>query len=225
MKTSRSTPFYIILSILLFVVTLIVIISFRFKEPATLQTQPQPIPTVTNSAVPWNWLVQEKETISVDTMEEELRATGFLISYEYFFTDLLTYENVISILLVGHSTTSYSVSYDGVVTAGVDFSKITVSKDEENKIITISIPQATIKNVDIDPYSMQVHTEHQGFANPISVNDFNKSIKELENKARSKAQSRGILSHANENAKLIIQNMVTALLGNNSDYFVKYVIV
>ena len=223
MKTSRTTIFYIVMSVLLLAATLAVIISFLYIEPASVQ--PQPHPVATESPSRWSWLVQEKQTISVDTIEEELKATGFLVSYEYYFTDLLSFESVKRILLIGHSTTSFSVTYDGVVTAGVDFSKITVSKDEENKIITISIPHATIKNIDIDPNSMEVHSEHQGVANPISVNDFNKSIKELENKARAKAQDRGIIAHANENAKLIIQNMVTALLGDNSDYIVKYAIV
>ena len=113
---------------------------------------------------------------------------------------------------LGITESSYLASYDGVVSAGVDFSAIRLRRDEERGVITVELPAAQIRSVDIDPQSFQLYSEKTGLGNPVSAADFNSSLVELEASAREKALERGLLDKADENARRIIRNFIAGLV-------------
>ena len=47
-----------------------------------------------------------------------------------------------------------AIAYRGTVEYGLDFNKINISSDDENKIITVKIPSIEIKEIYIDPSSI-----------------------------------------------------------------------
>ena len=49
----------------------------------------------------------------------------------------------------------YYVSYEATVNAGIDFQAVEISMDEEQKIITLKVPEAHIINQDVDESSME----------------------------------------------------------------------
>lgn len=156
-----------------------------------------------------------EKVISAQVISDGLRELGKLVTEEYYFTDVLSYSSALTLFQTIHlpfTTTSFLVSYDGVVTAGVDFEKIEIAKDEEAKCITVFLPAAEIMNVDIDPESFVLHSEKSGLGNPISVADFNQSLAELEGSAREKALEKGLLTRAEENAERVIAHFVDSLL-------------
>ena len=87
--------------------------------------------------------------------------------------------------------------------------------DLENGI-TVTIPAAEIQGVDIDPESFQLYSEKAGLGNHISAEDFNNSLVELEATAREKAIERGVLDRADENARVLIRNLIGALVDLNA---------
>ena len=99
--------------------------------------------------------------------------------------------------------------------AGVDLSAASIDKDDVKKRITVSLPAAEIVSVDIDPETFQLYSEKAGLGNPISAEDFNNSLVELEATARDKALERGLLERADENAKALIRNVIGALCDLN----------
>lgn len=162
--------------------------------------------------------VEVEKTITGQILQDGLRDMGTLITSEYYFTEVVDYSSVKTLstvfgsLVIPGSESAYTVSYDGVVTAGIDFSGITVVKNEDNKSITIRIPKAEVQNVDIDPLSFCLHYEKQSFMNKTSVADFNDSLIELEATARRKAVDKGLLDRADANGRTVLSNFVRSMV-------------
>ena len=155
----------------------------------------------------------EKE-VTVEEIAAGLNDMGVLLTEEYCFTDVVRFSSIKKFFSIelGITESSFLASYDGVVTAGVDFGDVRVERDEAQKLITVTLPAAQIMNVDIDPESFQLYSEKTGLGNPLSMADFNASLVELEQAARDKALARGILDRADENARRIIRNFVAGLV-------------
>ncbi len=171
-------------------------------------------------------VVREKEVEKIVTVEKEIssailtdgvRELGLLVTDEYYFTEVVSYSSIKKFWKIdlGITESSYLASYDGVVRAGVDLAAASVEKDEESRRIVVTLPAAEITDVDIDPESFQLYSEKAGLGNPISAEDFNNSLVELEATAREKALARGVLERADENARALVRNVVGALCDLN----------
>ena len=161
-------------------------------------------------------------TINVDTIQDGLENMGVLITQEYYFTQVETYTKDKKVLGFIDSSSGFTYSYDGKVTAGIDFGEITVSKDEESKKLTIEIPASQIQSVDIDSRTFQVYSEKDSLWNPLNIEDYNLSLTEFEDTARKKAYDSGILDRSDEQAKELIKNFVSNF-PNTSEYEIEIV--
>lgn len=168
-------------------------------------------------------LVEIEKEITSEIIEDGLRDMGFLITQEYYFTDVISFSSSKSLVIfdqsidLGFTETSYLAGYDGYVEAGIDFTGIRVEKDDEAKKITVKLPLSEIHSVVIDPDSFHLFSEKSGLGNPPSVKDFNNSIKALEQNAREKAAERGLLTQASKNAETVIRNFILSL-NASADY-------
>ncbi len=161
-----------------------------------------------------NKILDVEREIMVKTLEEGVCDMGLLITQEYYFTDAVTQSKVKTLFSIplGFTETSYVATYDGVVTAGLDFTRIRIDLDIMGKTVTVRMPKAEIQNVDIDPNSFVLYSEKNGFGNPLSVSDYNGSIVDLENKAQKRAVERGLLEQADENARHVVSNFIGGFL-------------
>lgn len=168
-------------------------------------------------------IVREREVEKIVTVEKEitaailqdgLREAGLLITEEYYFTEVVSNSRIKTLwnIPLNFTESNYVGSYDGVITAGVDLTRARVEKDEENRCITVTLPPAAIQSVDIDPESFKLYSEKSGLGNPLSAEDFNRALIELEQNARDKALERGLLTKADENARTLVRNMVGSLV-------------
>lgn len=158
-------------------------------------------------------IIKTDKTVSVETIRDGLNDIGFLITQEYYFTEVVDFSSVKTFLNIpiGFTESNYVAGYDGTVTAGIDFTKVSVDKNDDEKVITVHMPKAEIKNVDIDPDSFVLYSEKNGFGNPATISDFNQSLYELENKAENKAVARGVLEKAEDNGRTVIRNFISGL--------------
>ena len=157
-------------------------------------------------------------TISADVIQDGLRDMGELATEEYYFKEVVSYSSIKQFLglNLGLTESSYLAGYEGVIKAGIDFTEIKVGKDDDNKIITVTLPRTRILSSEINPDSFELYSEKEGWGNPISVTDYNNSLAELVKKAETSATERGVLEKAGENAQLIIRNFIMTLLGDPS---------
>ena len=85
--------------------------------------------------------------------------------------------------------------------------------DEETRTITISLPEAEMKDPVIDYESVQILSEKHTIFTDFSVEERNKAILEFQENARKKALEKGILKRADENAELVVKNFVMSVAG------------
>jgi len=161
-------------------------------------------------------LVEVEKAVTVKELEGGMKEMGVLITEEYYFTDLMSFSSVKKFLKTDYvlpfTESSYLVSYDGVVSAGVDLAFAWVQKDDIDLKITVHLPEAAIQSTDIDLDSFRLHEEKTGLGNPLSVQDFNSSLRELELSAEQKAIERGLLDKANENAQTVLSRFIGSLV-------------
>ena len=222
LKEKKKLRIYLLaLSVVLLAAVVLVIcfVSAPAKEEAPPAATPRPTQPVLVRERPVNQIIVEKQEITIEEIKSGLNDMGTLLTAEYYFTDVISNSNMKTLHLeplfsvgLGITESSYVVTYDGVVTAGVDFNAIRLARDEEKNIITVLMPAAQIVSVDIDPDSFVLVSEKESFLNPFSVEEYNDSLKELKGKEQRKAMERGILDRANENARQIVENFVSGLV-------------
>ncbi len=160
-------------------------------------------------------------SISTETIQDGLENMGFLVTQEYYFTQVEKYTKEKKIFNFINTSSEFMYSYDGAVFAGVDFEKITLTKDDNTKTITVDIPDSEIQTVSIDKNTFKIYSEKDSLWNPFNLEDYNISLYEFEKTARDKAIDSGILDRADVQAKALVSNFI----GNfpaTSDYEVIY---
>ncbi|MBR4151009.1 MAG: DUF4230 domain-containing protein [Firmicutes bacterium] len=207
------------------VIIILLVIGLTKKQPemppaASLQPQVE-IQTVEKEKI-----VEVEKKITSEIIQDGLNNMGFLISQEYYFTEVVEYSSIKTLLKINipFTQSGYLISYDGIVEAGIDMTQAKVKKDDDQRTITITLPQPVIKSVSIDFDSFQVYSEKESIFNPITVEDYNNSLKELEATAREKAVERGVLEQAEKNARVVISGFISGLVDLGNDYHLSYTI-
>lgn len=221
MVKTKTEKIYIIL-IALFVIGALAVVIVGLTGRGAEEPVPTPAPmnevTVkeVEKLVEVEKIVEVEKEITAEMIEDGLNDMGVLLTEEYYFTEVVSFSSIKKFLSteikLPFTETAYLAGYSGVVNAGIDFSAVTVEKDEGTKRISVHIPKAEIQNIDIDPDSFELYSEKVGLGNPLSVEDFNNSLIELESTAAEKAVGRGLLDRADENAKTLIENFVRGLV-------------
>lgn len=176
------------------------------SETETTKSEPEPV----------------KVTVDTDVIKDGLREMQVLTTEEYSFTQVEKYEKTRDIFWFVQAESSFLYSYDGVITAGIDCSKITVDFDESTGVVSVNIPKSEIQAIDIDYDSFRKYEEKESFWNKLDMSDYNDAMKEFEEKARKSALEKGILERADDNANSLISNFVRGLV-DTSQYRVEIV--
>lgn len=228
-KESAKKTGYIALCTVMIIIILWLLLGMLFggdnssKEVSEV-AEPRPTPLVTQVVVEKEVekFVEIEKTISSETIQEGLREMGVLITEEYYFTQVEDYSKTKTLFKFLTSEAGFVYSYDGVVSAGMDFNEIVVKKYDSEKKISVAIPKATIQYVDVDYDSFKKYEEKEAMWNKISLEDYNISMKEFENAAINRAIERGMLERADEGAKAIIENFVKGLA--DEDYSIEIIV-
>ena len=221
LKEKKKLRIYLLaLSVVLLAAVVLVIcfVSAPAKEAPPAAT-PRPTQPVLVREKPVSQIIVEKQEITIEEIRSGLNDMGTLLTAEYYFTYVISNSKMKTLDLeplfsipLGITESSYVVSYDGVVTAGVDFSAIRLARDEVKNVVTVLMPAAQIVGVDVDPQSFHLYSEKTGLGNPISLSDYNDDLVKLEQTAELKATERGLLDRASENARQIVLNFVSGLV-------------
>ncbi|SFB73444.1 DUF4230 domain-containing protein [Butyrivibrio sp. YAB3001] len=203
-ELSKKTQNIIYLSIITISVIAIIILGVGFLKDKSKTASSSDIEKVKMKDSSEKVLV----TVSTETIQDGLENMGILITQEYYFTQVERYTKEKKLLSVFNSSSELLYSYDGAVMAGINFEKIKVKKDEENKILTVEIPHSSIQAVTIDKDTFKVYSEKDSLWNPLKIEDYNASLAEYEKVAKQKALENGILERSDEQAKKLVENFI-----------------
>lgn len=130
-------------------------------------------------------LTEEVIIFNATMVNEELREISELVTYEYLYTNVAAEENYRYFKLTGwkepFSKKTIIATMDGVMKAGIDFSKVEIHSSEDSKTITVSMPESYIISNELDEDSFTACELKAQLMNPITLDDatnLRKQIKE-----------------------------------------------
>lgn len=111
----------------------------------------------------------------------------------------------------------YYVSYDAKVKAGIDFGKVDITVDNENKVIKVKLPQIEITDVNVDIASLDYLFENEK-ANTLTVSEeaYKKCIEDATSESNSEE---AIYDLAKQNAHNIIEALISPFVEQLNDEY------
>ena len=130
--------------------------------------------------------------------------------------------------LFGYGAKKVWIEYDGVVRVGIKAGQIKISDPDENDVITVTMPEATILDKDLDERSIKEissDTPVLFFNDEVNTEDRKKALANAqEDMEASAAKNDMILGEAQERAKKIIERNIVALgEAGGKHYTVKFI--
>ena len=101
----------------------------------------------------------------------------------------------------------YYVSYEAKVKAGIDFELVEVEVNEAEKIITVTLPEVKITDVDVDIASLDyIFMNNKANTQTVSEQAYKKCIKDVTKESNSTDE---IYESARQNARNIVEALIS----------------
>ena len=154
-----------------------------------------------------------KQIISSGILEGKLLEASDLVSTKYQYKTVGVFSDASDFYgwTVPFTGKKFIVSYIGTMHAGVDLAQLQIDVDENNKVITIDLPEAKIFANAFHPNSVTVYDEENSIFNPISVSDMKEFQVEQEKKALEEAVANGLYDTVIENAEKAITELLNLI--------------
>lgn len=157
-------------------------------------------------------IIEKKAEISGETIRLSMADIGKLCTAEYTYTHVERVDSSKEIngFEIPFTTATFIYSYEGTISAGIDFTKIKIIKNNMTKEITVMLPDVEIISSDVDQNSFKLYDEKNNIFNPIKVTDVADSFANLKNIEEQKAIRKGLLERAKTNAATLVENFMLA---------------
>lgn len=149
----------------------------------------------------------EKHIYTINEVESAIKPVGDLITSEYHYKDAGVYEDYKTFFgaRVPLTTDKQVFTYKGTVKLGYDFEKIEYEIDNENKKISVILPELEILSNEIHHDSFEVVDSKDSILNSQDFSDFNALEAELlEKKKNEVINDTEVRETAEKNAKALI---------------------
>ena len=166
-----------------------------------------------------NWqgiIARSQPQIIVEGIEGKITEIGEFSTAEYNYTNVGSFENNLKIKDwdVPLTTKRFIIQYDGLIKAGIDMSRVSVTASAG--IITVTLPDAEILSHEIDENSLMVLDETKNIFNRITIDDYNTFAAEQKTICEQMALEKGLLETARDNAETALAELISAVPGSDS---------
>ena len=160
---------------------------------------------------------EDKTKIITTTTLEEIIEVSELSTYQSIHNGVVTVMNEKK-----PEKVDYHVSYKATVKAGIDFEKVSISIDEDNKKVLICIPEVEIQKIDVDAGTMDfLFVNKKAETSSVSSVAYELCKKDVENENDKGA---AIYQLAEENAKNAIRALIEPfLISFDPEYTIEFV--
>lgn len=100
----------------------------------------------------------------------------------------------------------FTMFYSYEIRAGVDLSKAKIAVDNDNHVISITLPKADLQSVSVDPDSLRFFDEQTSLFNDAEVSDTAAALQDAKKTTANKATKSDLLKEADKQAKKVVQN-------------------
>ena len=105
-------------------------------------------------------------------------------------------------MTIPFTQSKYIYSYNIVIKAGLDFSAITW--DVQDSTIRVNLPEIKVLSNEIDMDSFKIYHEDESIFQQITLEENNRALMELKERAETDALANGLLEQARANAETIL---------------------
>ena len=153
--------------------------------------------------------------ITGELISQQLRAVEELVSLEYNYTNVGRFEEQVDFYgwKVPFTLKSFIVSYDGVIKAGVDLTRIEVEIDDLAKTVTVRLPESQILSHEIPEDSIEVFDESDNPLNRITIEDYTGFTLDQKKAMEQRAADNGLLTGADEKARAAVESLLAMMPG------------
>ena len=147
--------------------------------------------------------------MSAVVLQNQITAMSELGTMTYAYTELGKYktQNEFYGVKLPFTTSSFILTYDGVIKAGIDMSKAEVAVSGDK--VKVSLPPAQILSHEIDEESVQLYDEKKSIFNPFTVKDYTEFYADQKKKVEEKALAKGLLTEAEKQAQVMLKGLLT----------------
>ena len=143
----------------------------------------------------------EPTIISKATLEKVINVSD-LSTFEAIYNGVAAVENEEK-----PENIDYYVSYEAKVKAGIDFALVEVEVNEAEKIITVTLPEVKITDVDVDIASLDyIFMNNKANTETVSAQAYKKCIKDVTKESNSTDE---IYESARQNARNIVEALIS----------------
>lgn len=157
---------------------------------------------------------EEVEVLTAATLEQQLQSASNLTSAELQYRGVMRFENGGTIPYIDKS--SFSMVYSADIEAGIDISDVKIMVSDDTVYVTI--PDAEVTDVNVDPASIEFYDERQSLMELIGEDSQKKeamnAMVEAENDAREKADIGALLERADQQNEIIIWGIIEPMIGD-----------
>ena len=158
-------------------------------------------------------IIPEVFELSVENLKEIVEPASELVSAKYKYTNASNMENYKTWFKtdakIPLTTTQTVFTYDGVISGGIDFSKIKYELDNETRTIVITLPSPYIVSHELDNNSFMFYDTKKSIFTKIEPDETVAKIGELKKNVEYKLLKDGdFLNSVNANAKSLITNFI-----------------
>lgn len=126
------------------------------------------------------------------------------------------YNAIASVYTEDETSVKYHVAYNGTVVAGIDFSEIKITPDEERKKVTIDLPACEIIETSVDYGSMEyIFIDKKAENETVSQEAYHACQEDLKKRA---VADRHLLTMAKQNTESVVEALISPWVKSHSDY-------
>lgn len=99
--------------------------------------------------------------------------------------------------------------YSGIIEYGIDISQVTVSEPDKNGVVTVTMPDAQVLNVDVDEDSLGIPLTDTGFLTSVTTEEKTTTLAGAQEAMEQQAkENTEMLSQAKARAKTLIEEYI-----------------
>lgn len=162
--------------------------------------------------------------LTISNVEKVLKPASDLVTIRYCYTDADTYENTKEFFgkKLPFTTDKVVFTYDGVISAGIDFSAVQYDIDNDSKVIHITLPEPGIISNEIDESSFKFPYISDSVFNSTDMSDYIELIDQLKKeKAQKVLKDTEFMNSAKENTEKVLKGFLTSS-DKTKDYTVSF---
>ncbi|MCH4184141.1 MAG: DUF4230 domain-containing protein [Eggerthellaceae bacterium] len=155
----------------------------------------------------------KQPTITSTAIQTELTECSDLATDQLNYRGLIHYASG-SIPLIDQK--EFNMVYNATVKAGVDLSQTTVTV--EGKTITVTLPQASIQSISIDPDSIEFYDQSFALTNWDNKMDTAQALSAAKDDVHDKVDQTTMLETAENHADDVVQNLLAPFTNEQQGY-------